>query len=166
MVETRIDELDRMHRDSKQPREHSVRGKVRTESISSQQAATKWEGITTTLKVDIACASQFCDFTPTSLEPARSVDRFGLPLRMAKSAQHQALTINEARVRNEDHIGQLFHRLDHFDFCPGSTQVGHQIVPLFNGKLEIRTDFLMHPGIDLIEYPEVIGRAHEIRFAP
>src|SRR6266699_5688499 len=41
MVETRINELDRMYRDSKQPREHCMRGKVRTESITSQQAATK-----------------------------------------------------------------------------------------------------------------------------
>ena len=59
-----------------------------------------------------------------------------------------------------------FHRLDHFDFCPSSPEVGHKVVPLFNGKLEIRTIFSMHPGIDLVEYPKVIGRTHEIRFAP
>src|SRR6266516_694912 len=53
MVETRIDELDRMHRDSKQPGEYGMRGTVRTEPITSQQAAAIWEGITTTLKVDI-----------------------------------------------------------------------------------------------------------------
>src|SRR6266536_263818 len=74
MVETRIDELNRMHWDSKQPREHNMRGKVRTESITSQQAAAKWEDITTTLKGDIAFANQFCYFTAASLEPLRGVD--------------------------------------------------------------------------------------------
>ena len=85
---------------------------------------------------------------------------------MAKSAQDQTLTINKARVGDVDHIRQLFHRLDNFDFCPSVPEVGHKVVPLFNGKLEIRTIFSMHPGIDLVEYPEVIGRTHEIRFAP
>src|SRR5437588_5657710 len=74
MVETRINELDRMHRDTKQPRKDGMRGKVRTESITSQQAAAKWEGITTTLKGDIVFANQFRYFTATSLEPLRGVD--------------------------------------------------------------------------------------------
>src|SRR5438034_3085196 len=138
MVETRIDELDRVHRDSKQPGKHCMRGKVRTESIPGQQAATKWEGITTTLKVQIAFANKFYYFTAASLKPLRGVDRFVLPLRMAKSAQDQTLAINKARVGNEDHIRQLLHRLDDFDFCPSSPEVGHKVVPLFNGKLEIR----------------------------
>src|SRR5438067_10607213 len=67
---------------------------------------------------------------------------------MAKSAQDQTLTINKARVGDEDHIRQLFHRLDNFDFCPSSPEVGHKVVPLFNSKLEIRTIFSMHPGIE------------------
>src|SRR6266581_3350471 len=74
MVETRINELDRMHRDFKQPGKRSMRGKVRTESIPGQQAAAKWEGITTTLKVEIACANQFYYFTAASLEPLRGVE--------------------------------------------------------------------------------------------
>src|SRR6266566_7458608 len=74
MVETRINELDRMHGDTKQPRKHGMRGTVRTESITSQQAAAKWEGITTTLKAGIAFANQFCYLTATSLEPLRGVD--------------------------------------------------------------------------------------------
>src|ERR1700694_3893483 len=131
MVETRINELDRIHADTKQPRKDSMRGKVRTESITSQQAATKWEGMTTTLKADIAFANQFCYFTATSLEPLEGVDGLGLPLSIAKSAQDETLTINKARVGDVDHIRQLFHRLHYFDFCPSSPEVGPKVRPLF-----------------------------------
>src|SRR5689334_14438323 len=115
MIETRINKPDRMHGDAKQPREYRVSGEIRTETISGQQAAAIWESIATAFKVHFIFANQFRHFAALSLEPARGIDRFGLPLRMAESAQQQALAVNEARVGDKDHIRQSLHRLDKFD---------------------------------------------------
>ena len=54
------------------------------------------------------------------------------------------------------------YRLDGFDCRPSPPEISHKVLPLFHGEFTIRTIFLVHPGIDLVEYPKVIGWTHEI----
>src|SRR5579859_591990 len=98
-------------------------GTVRTESIGGQQATAIRESIATPLKVGITLADQFRYFTSVGLEPLRGVGRFGLSLRMTKSAQDHAPTINQARIGDEHHIRQTFHRLDGFDRGPSPPEI-------------------------------------------
>src|SRR5947209_13862828 len=91
---------------------------------------------------------------------------FGLPLWIAKTAQYQTATIDEACIGDEDHVRKGLHRLNSLDACTCLFEVGEEVVPLLVCKFGVGSNFLIHPWIDFIKYSEVVRWTHQVGLSP
>ena len=85
---------------------------------------------------------------------------------VAEPADDEPAPVHETGVGGEDEIGQAGDRL-HLP-CPGAggLEIGHHVVPLPVGEIDVDPDLLVHPGVDLVEHPEVARRADQIFVTP
>ncbi len=114
---------------------------------------------------------------PGSLEvhPFGQLDRFescgsepdvvvrGLSLAgfVPEPRQEDLVMPHESRIGGEDQIGKPFHGRHQSHIDAQRDQQGVQVVPLLAGFLGITRPAPVHPGIDFIFDPVVIGGAHQ-----
>ena len=101
-------------------------------------------------------------------EPAAAKPGFvdgGFPLtgRVAERGDKRGRAPDQAGVRGEDEVGQALHGRHQPDIDPQRHENIVQRLPLRVGQRAITPLGLVHPGIDLVLDPVVVGRAHENR---
>ena len=89
-----------------------------------------------------------------------------LPLRMAEPAGHEAVALDQPRVRGEHQVGEPGPRIEDLDMRAGALDGRAQPLPLVAGTVDVDRNLSVHPRVDLVEHPEVLGRAHEVAPPP
>src|SRR5439155_9924697 len=85
---------------------------------------------------------------------------------MAEPARHETVALDQPRVRGEHQVGEPGPRIEDLDMRAGAFDGRAQPLPLVAGTVEVDRDLSVHPRVDLVEHPEVLGRAHEVAPAP
>ena len=99
-------------------------------------------------------------------EPGHVVGRLPLTLGMPEAGGDELPAVDDAGVGREHQVGQPGHRRHELDLRAHGLQHRDQAVPLAPGLVGVHPHLAVHPGVDLVEDLEVLGRAHQEAPAP
>jgi hypothetical protein len=169
VVQPRVDELDGLDRPAEDPAQLRDGGGVAAERVAGDEdgvVALRCERQRVAGPLVVELLRKSIDLEPVVGEPRRVDLRLALPLRVAEVARHELQAVDDAGIGREDEVGHLRLRVHRHHLRAGEPQGRDEVLPLLRRQVVLDGHLLVHPRVDLVEHPEVVGRAHEVAPPP
>src|SRR5438132_10860814 len=115
MIKTRIDQLDRNDKASKQVGDGTVGLDIATKFVTAKESIATEESVP--LSLEIQFLRQPENFISARFHPAREMRRFAGPFLVPKIARDKLPANGEPGVGRKNHVGQFGPWRDQVDFC-------------------------------------------------
>ncbi len=158
MVVARVDEFQLHRVDAECPGDQGDRGPIGAEAVPADQGVPDEESVPGTLEGDALSVENRHPVVREELPP---VALLPLPLRMPEPAEHHPTVPGHPGVGREDHVGEARRGVGEHDLDAEVLIGGAQSLPLVRGPPGVDGARDVHPGIDLVDHPEVGGGTHE-----
>ena len=159
MIEARVDEAEGDHLDVEQPRDQGVGAEVGAEAVAAEEPLADEERVAGPLEGDLV--GDPVDGDAAALEGVPPEGLLALPLGMAEAAQHRLATAHHRSVRGEHHVGQAGLLVDQLHPLAEEAVCVVERLPLRERHASVDLGLDVHPRIDLVLDPVMVGAAHE-----